>query len=204
MRIYRRIVKAPSVLNRASIGATVVPKYPKLANYEDRLVGDADVRTFYEIKNACDQNRPMRVYMNYLLPEDVGYLVEHDGSYFAVPVQRLKYFMESNGVDHTKRSKYDVWAEVIEGKITIHNNDPVIECPEVILIYKTDLDGYEETRLPIEETFRVTTERGFKTVRPKGDATVYGVKLANPELLPVLDGEVVDVSRYPQYTIYAD
>lgn len=196
MKIIKRVVEAPSVINRAQIGLGVVPRYPNLRAYEDRVVGGMDKRDFDEILYASENEQFMKIYCSSLLPQEVGYILQEGDSLYAVPIPKMKEFMRSFNITSTEHGKYDIWAELSdEGKLYMHNAEPTVESMEIVFIYYTDVKGFEQTRLPIDKTFRVFTEHGVKTIRPKGDATVYGKKLYNPELLPVLDGEIIDVSR---------
>lgn len=195
MKIIKRIIKAPSIINRAPIGLAVVPKYPNLEAYRDRVVGGLDEKEYEEIIYASEHEQYMRIYCSSLLPAEVGYIIQHEDKIFAVPIPAMKGFMRSAKVTETEHSKYDLWAELSsDNRLYMHNDEPAVESPEIAFIYYTDAKGFEQTRLPIDKTFRVFTKTGVKTIRPKGDATVYGIKLCNPELLPVIRGEIVDVS----------
>lgn len=200
MRIIKRIVKAPSVINRAPIGLAVVPRYPNLEAYRDRVVGGLDERQYADILYACENEQCLKIFCSSLLPAEVGYIIKHENKLFAVPMPAMKEFMRNSGVWETEHSKYDLWAELTkDNRLYMHNDEPTIESPDIAFIYYTDAKGYEQTRVPIDKTFRVFTPTGVKVIRPKGDATIYGLKLYNPELLPILDGEIVDVSGNPKF-----
>lgn len=200
MRITKRIIHSPSALNRAVECIRITPKYPNLHAYDKRVVDGADRRTYDEIIYAMEHNEGMAKYCSSVLPQEIGYIIEHDGMYFAVPFTQLKMFMRANRVNETEHSKYSIWAELSrDGKLYMHNAEPTVESDETVFIYNKDPFEMVHARLPIDKTFRVFTDDGVKTIRPKGDALIYDTKLCNPELLPVIEGVIVDVSRYKKF-----
>lgn len=199
MRITKRIIHSPSVLNRAVECIRITPKYPNLHAYDKRVVDGADRRAYDEIIYAMEHNEGMAKYCSSVLPQEIGYIVEHNGMYFAVPIIKMKAFMSKYRVFATEHSKYDIWAELSAGKLYMHNAEPTVESNETVFIYNKDSFEMIPARLPIDKTFRVFTDDGVKTIRPKGDALIYDTKLCNPELLPVIDGVIVDVSGYKKF-----
>ena len=200
MKIVQRIVKEPSVINRAIWGLKVVPKYPNLRNYEDRVLDGLDRRTWEDLLYKSEQDIPVTVYNSTLLPKEVGYIIQLGNEVFGVPIKCLKDFMTSNGCTKTEEDADQVWVEIVNNKFVWHNDIPTWESEAIALIYTTDESVTVGTRLPVSDAFRVYTDTGIKLVRPKGDATVYGVQLERPELLPVIKGEIVNVSGMPKYS----
>lgn len=199
MRIIKRIIHSPSALNRAIECIQIIPKYPNLRAYDKRVVGGADRRAYDDIIYAMEHNEGLAKYCSSVLPQEIGYIIEHANMYFAVPFTKMKMFMNTHKVFTTEHSKYDIWAELSDGKLYMHNAEPTIESDETVFIYNKDPFEMVQARLPIDKTFRVFTDDGVKTIRPKGDALIYGTKLCNPELLPVIDGVIVDVSGYKKF-----
>lgn len=199
MRVLSRIVYAPSVVNRAPLGLKIVPKYPDIEKYENYVYDGIDRKEYENILYAKKTNRPVRAYTSSILPKEIGYIIEDGKRIYAVPTGKLKSFMRDNKVEVIEPSKNGLWIELSKGHVIIHNNPPCIESAEIVFIYYTDIAGYEETRLPIDRTFRIQGSYGVKRIQCKGDATVYGLKLVNEELLDVARGIIVDVSRCNKY-----
>lgn len=199
MRVLSRIVYAPSVVNRAPLGLKIVPKYPDIEKYDDAVFGGTDRKDYDDILYAKKNNIPMRIFSSSILPTEIGYILEADNRVYGVPLGKIKEFMHQHEVSVTEPSKSGLWIELVKGHVVVHNNPPCIESAEIVFIYYTDIKGYEETRLPIDKTFRIQGSRGVKKIQCKGDATVYGLFLANEELLDVAKGRIVDVSRYGKY-----
>ena len=193
MRILKRIIYAPTYLNRAAVSTKVIPEYPDVSHYESRLCGIADYSQYYEVANAQKYKTPKHIRNSYLLPKEIGYLIEHRGKLYGVPLHKLKKFMHAMQVTETEHNKGDLYA-VYTDTLEIHNNDPCTEDGEVVFLYYTDTTKQEVCRLPIDISFRVyTNDKSVKTIYVKGDATVPGLKLLNEALLPVNKGEIVDV-----------
>lgn len=199
MRVLYRVVYAPSIVNRAPLGLKVVPKYPDIEKYEDYVYDGIDRKEYEDILYAKKTNLPIRAYTSSILPKEIGYIIGDDRHAYAVPVGSLKGFMHDNKVKKIDASKNGLWIELVKGHVVIHNNPPCIESAEIVFIYYTDVNGYEETRIPVDRTFRIQGSYGVKRIQCKGDATVYGLKLVNEELLDMTKGMIVDVSRYGKY-----
>ena len=194
MTITHRIVKEPSVLNRAPIDLKVVPKYPNLRNYDDRVLDGPNRRIYDDLIYKSENDIPVSIYSSSLLPKEVGYIIRVDDMSVGVPVQRVKECMEKYNATITTPSKDYIWVELCNGRLVWHNNGPVVESSRVLFIYNVDTSVKEVVRLPIMETFKVFSDRGVKTVRPKGNAEISGLMLSTKELLPILDGEIVYAS----------
>lgn len=201
MRLLRRIVESPSAINRADINTRVIPVTPDVSQYEDRLYNMNDYSPFLEVLNAQKYKSPKLIRYNYLVPKEVGYIVEYEGELYGVPISRLKKFMQQRNVERTDRdSKYDLYA-VIDNNLIVKNNQPCTEEGDVVFIYYTDTSTRVPAKLPIDLSFRVRFKDGggVKEIHAKGYADVPGLKLFNEQLLPVLKGEIVHVSGYNEH-----
>lgn len=195
MKIIKRIVEAPSVTNRIPSGVMVVPKYPDVEAYRERVVGGIDERTYEDICYAAQVGTPLKTFMSSLLPTEVGYVIStNSGFAYAVPKSALLKFLREHQAEYTEHGKYDIWAEIVDGHIIMHNDQPTVEGDDVVFINYINEAEMVPSRVSIDKTFRVFTDRGVKLIRPKGDALIYGLYTKNPELIPVLKGEIVDVS----------
>ena len=198
MTIVKRIVYAPSGVNRAPLGLQVIPSNPLLSFYKDRVLAGHDTEVYNEVCSAMEHNTPMDVAVDYTLPAEIGYIFVENGHSYAVPSQQIYSFMSGFGVSVTEDA-IGIVASRVNKSVLITGNDPTTEFDNMILIYSGHSSKMVEANLPINKKFAVKTDWGTRVIQPKGYGLIPDLELTSPELIDCVKGAVLDVSSYPKY-----
>ena len=198
MTVTKRIVYAPSNVNRTPLGMKVVPSNPDISFYRDKVLKGIDTDVYNEVSYNMEHDIPMDVAVNYTLPPEIGYIFVEGKHAYAVPTQRIHGFLSGFNVETTEDTMGIVISKVGRS-IMVTGNDPTTEFDNIALIYAGHGKSLKEANLPIVKHFAIKTDWGTRVIQPKGFGLIPDLELVAPELLDCMNGAVLDVSRYTKY-----